>query len=439
MPQDFLMPKLGLTMEEGTILEWLVADGSSVRSGDEVLAIETDKTETYVSVNVDGTLHQTGAVGGTYRCGEPIGWLGIANETAVAIHERRFASPHARRLARDFGVDLAAVNATGPNGRVVGADLQEWSSTSTGSPGSLTADQPSTLPSAPPPSPSARPVTDEARELAELLGVNLAAIELDPIERGITREAVARYVRDRMGGRPAAQTVSARQTTPGSVPLTGMRGTIAKRMHHSLTEMAQLTLHMTAEMGAVAEHRRRRAASIDSLEHRPTLTDYVLAAASRALHDHPMMNSQVDGDFIVTLGDVHLGLAVAVDDGLVVPIIRNANLLGLDAIAKEAARLAALAKARALKPTDLELSTFSVTTLGSLDVDGFTPIVNPPNAGILGVGRLRDELILLNGEIAIAPRLTLSLTWDHRVLDGVPAARFCQSVVAYLASPESLE
>lgn len=216
---------------------------------------------------------------------------------------------------------------------------------------------------------------------------------------------------------------------------TGARGTIAKRMHAALQEMAQLTLMMDAELDAVVEDRKRRQASGSA----PSYTDYIIAAAARALREHPIVNSQVIDAGIALLPEVHVGFAVAVPNGLMVPVVRSADRLDLSSLAAETTRLADLGRTGKLKLTDLEGGTFSVSALGMFGVDAFTPVINPPNTAILGVGRLRDDVVLRDGAVGSVKRLTLSLTWDHRVLDGAPAAAFCQSIVALLADPARLD
>ena len=215
-----------------------------------------------------------------------------------------------------------------------------------------------------------------------------------------------------------------------------MRGTIAKRMSESLNQMAQLTLFMDANLDAVVADRRRRAEAGNA----PSYTDYVIAAAARALRLHPIANSQITDDGVALLPTVHVGMAVALDGGLIVPVITDTAARDLTSLSAETSRLAEAARAGALKLTELEGGTFSVSTLGMFGVDGFTPVINPPNTCILGVGRLRDDLVLdSNGSVISTKRLTLSLTWDHRAFDGAPAAAFGQSIVALLADPAALD
>jgi pyruvate dehydrogenase E2 component (dihydrolipoamide acetyltransferase) len=322
---------------------------------------------------------------------------------------------------------LHQLRGTGPGGRIVSEDVPSAPATAT-----------------------VAVATIAARNLADLLGVDLAAVPVDPVERRITREGVAVYVRSLLGGHAAAPpTAPAPAPAPAlavsmpllqeptdTVRLTGMRGTIARRMHASLQEMAQLTLTMDADMTAVLADRTARKAA-DAVV--PSITDYVVAAAARALTLHSRMNAQVTESGIALLPEVHVGLAVAVDNGLLVPVIRDTAHRDLADLAAETTRLAAAARNGTVSPADLEGGTFSVSALGAYGVDAFTPVINPPNAGILGVGRLRDDVVIDNGAVATVKRLRLSLTWDHRVLDGVPAAEFCRSIVELLADPSRLD
>ena len=483
MATEFLMPKLGLTMEEGTIREWLVPDGAQVQPGTAIMSIETDKVESDVESAVGGRLHHIAAVGDTFPCGAVIALLLDADEpspsarqpagaapdvaapaapaaavatatapaalkaTATAVHAdgRLFISPNARRVAALAGIDVATVRGTGPGGRIVSEDVEEAALQPQA--GRARVDTQVGSGAATPPATTATgahvPATAAARQLADLLGVDLSTVQPDPVDGYITRESVARWVRAKLqpappqaavGTAPSAPT-PALQTPSAVKRLTGMRGTIAKRMHSSLHEMAQLTLTMDADMDAVVADRARRKAEGTA----PGYTDYVVAAAARALRRHPAVNAQVTADGIAQLPDVHVGLAVALDEGLMVPVVRHADRSPLATISAETTRLATAARAGKLGLDDLEGGTFSVTALGMFGVDAFTPVINPPNAAILGVGRLRDDLVLVDGVVASRTRLTLSLTWDHRVLDGAPAAAFCQTIVELLADPAQLD
>ena len=460
MALEVPMPKLGLTMEEATIIEWLVADGDQVDSEQPIMLIETDKTETEVGSPGHGRLHQIGRPGDTFACGELVGLVLAEGEappaspaslaaaatpaiaTVPAAHAapewplppppatgRLLASPNARRVAAERGVALGAVPGTGPGGRIVSEDV-------------LAAPRGGRAV----PVVSAAVATVAARNLADLLGVDLNQVPVDPVERRITRDGVALYVRSLLAGDAAAADTRRVSDTGGSMPLlqeptdtirlSGMRGTIAKRMHASLQDMAQLTLTMDADMTAVLADRAARKAAGESV---PSLTDYVGAAPARALTTHPRINAQVTDSGIALLPEVHVGLAVAVDNGLLVPVVRDAAHRDLADLSAETSRLAAAAREGTISPADLEGGTFSVSALGAYGVDAFTPVINPPNAGILGVGRLRDDVVVDDGQVSTVKRLTLSLTWDHRVLDGVPAAEFCGTIVELLADPSRLD
>jgi len=444
MATEFRMPKLGLTMEEGTIIEWLVDDGQEVSAGDPVLRIETDKTETEVEAPAGGLLRPSGQVGDTFACSELIGWFLAEGEevpaaAAAAPTQQRsggriFASPNARRVAAEKGIDLRTVAGTGPNGRIVSEDLE-------GVPAAPAA--PTPTPVAPAPArvgTGGAPATAAARQLADLLGVDVATVPADAADGRVTREAVAQHVRGLLAAAaepvaPVTDLLPATQPPTEVVPLRGMRGTIAKRMHGSLAEMAQLTLFMDADLDAVVADRAARKESGAA----PGYTDYVIAAAARALARHPRVNSQVTEDGIALLPDVHVGMAVALDEGLIVPVVRDTLGRNLSDLSAETSRLAEAARSGSLDLPDLEGGTFSVSTLGMFGVDGFTPVINPPNTAILGVGRLRDDIVVNDGEVSTSTRITLSLTWDHRVFDGAPAAEFCRTICELLQTPEELD
>lgn len=474
MATEIPMPKLGLTMEEAMILDWLVDDGDVVEQDQPILVIETDKTESEVGSPGSGRIHLIGEPDQVFKCGELIGWLLAEGEQPPAAPEptastpsatatpaartpapaaaapttsvpggRVIASPNARRVAAERGVPLAAVQGTGPGGRVVSEDVEAFRGATTG-PVQLAA-----------PGRARAVATVAARNLADLLGVDLAAVPVDPVEQRITRDMVAVHVRQLLQqltpSAPATPPAADEPVAPeqaAAMPLlqepmetirmAGMRGTIAKRMHASLQEMAQLTLTMDADMTAVlADRAERKAAAPDAAV--PSITDYVVAASAAALVRHPRMNAQVTADGIAVLPEVHVGLAVAVENGLMVPVVTDTTGRDLADLAAETTRLATACREGTVSPGELDGGTFSVSALGAFGVDAFTPVINPPNVGILGVGRLRDDLVLVDGEVRTVKRLTLSLTWDHRVVDGVPAAEFCRTVVELLADPSQLD
>ena len=478
MATEFLMPKLGLTMEEGTITEWFADDGNSITAGEPLLRIETDKTETDVEAAGTGRLHRVGQVGETFACGDRIGWfLGDDEDapvesspaavapaaafapptaaapavapaaspiTSVVNSGRIVASPLTKRLAAERNIDLRTVRGTGPGDRIVAADLENLPAAST----AVASPAPAPVQPTATAGGSGAPATAAARSLADLLGIDLASVPLDPVEQRITKDSVAHHARGliaRSAPSPAAAAPGASGPTSTLPPalqeptrtirLSAMRGTIAKRMHESLRQMAQLTLFMDADLDAVVADRARRKDSGAA----PSYTDYVIAAAARALGQHPLVNSQITDDGVALLPAAHVGMAVALDDGLIVPVIRNTASLDLSSLSVESSRLAHAARQGSLALPDLEGGTFSVSTLGMFGVDGFTPVINPPNTAILGVGRLREDVVMDDGQVGVRTRLTLSLTWDHRAFDGAPAAAFCKTIADLLGDPASLD
>jgi pyruvate dehydrogenase E2 component (dihydrolipoamide acetyltransferase) len=484
------MPKLGLTMEEGTILEWLVEDGTEITQGMAVLRIETDKVESDVESPGAGRFHRVGNQGDTYPCGALIGYLladgeeppvakasaspaPVAAQTSsrvassapiasnVATLPRRegrvFASPNARRVAKELGIDIETVVGSGPEGRITSEDVEE-AHKNPNAPRAVSGSAPSSTPAiavAPILSSSGNVLaTAAARQLAELLGVDLAQVPYDATDGRVTKDGVAAFVRARLTTTQTAskETSSAEKSTTVLAPasqtptsikkISGMRGTIAKRMQSSLQDMAQLTLHMDADLDAIVEDRESRKSSShgdNSSNSLPGFTDYVIAAAARALKLHPIVNSQVTAEGIALLPEIHVSMAVALPEGLIVPVIKNTTSLDLSTLAAETKRLSGAAREGKLGLGELEGGTFSVSTLGMFGVDGFTPVINPPNTAILGVGRLRDDVVVSKkGKVSTVKRMTLSLTWDHRVFDGAPAAEFCKSIVDLLADPSAL-
>jgi pyruvate dehydrogenase E2 component (dihydrolipoamide acetyltransferase) len=484
MSTEFIMPKLGLTMEEGTILEWLVEDGTEITQGMAVLRIETDKVESDVESPGAGRFHRVGNQGDTYPCGALIGYLlaegeeppvaqvnapaaaatpaassapvassaTVASSVAAPRREGRlFASPNARRVAKELGIDIETVVGSGPEGRITSEDVEEAHK----NPSARRATGVPAITVAPILSSNGNVLaTAAARQLAELLGVDLAQVPYDAADGRVTKDSVAAFVRAQLAGSrspsaPATPAPSSTSTststtvlapasqTPTSIKkMSGMRGTIAKRMQSSLQDMAQLTLHMDADLDAIVEDRESRKSSSNNL---PGFTDYVIAAAARALKLHPIVNSQVTAEGIALLPEIHVSMAVALPEGLIVPVIKNTTSLDLASLASETKRLSGAAREGKLGLGELEGGTFSVSTLGMFGVDGFTPVINPPNTAILGVGRLRDDVVVSKkGKVSTVKRMTLSLTWDHRVFDGAPAAEFCKSIVDLLADPSAL-
>jgi pyruvate dehydrogenase E2 component (dihydrolipoamide acetyltransferase) len=389
MPSEIYLVKVGMTMTEGSVEEWYVSDGTTVQQGDMLYRLETEKVNMDVDAETTGIVKHVVGEGTVCEPGDVIGYIYAADESIpdpLPVPEKRSpdevvvvdapepaqrrtpaprraetrvpASPAARRLAREMNVDLAAVEGTGPRGRITTEDVEK---------------------------------------------------------------------------------AAAAASVPGkTVPVRAMRRTIAQRMHESLQSAAQLTMEMTVPMDAAVTLRERLIGEWEARGLRPTYTDLVIAAVARALPDHAPMNSEFRETEIFIHDQIHVGMAVALEDGLVVPVIRHANTLDFESLARESSRLAEKARAGTLSLDDVSGATFTVTALGMFGVDSFTPILNLPQAGILGVNRIYDGVEWEADQPVRRKHMRLSLTWDHRVLDGAPAARFLKRVAELLESPDWL-
>ncbi|MGC0344195.1 dihydrolipoamide acetyltransferase family protein [Streptomyces sp. SLBN-8D4] len=435
---EVLLPKIGLTMQEGTIDEWLVPTGAAVAEGEALLRLATDKVDVDVEAEAGGLFHPLVPAGTTVPAGALIGWLLAEGERppegagepapltgaptaaatdagAPAAHhagDRLLSSPNARRVAAASDVDLTVVRGTGPGGRIVSEDVEEHAA-------ALAVPLP----------PGGGASSPLVRKLAKERGIDLSGVNGTGPGGRIRRadlEAVA----------PAAGTAAAPARSGEVIPLTGMRGTIARRMHASLQEMAQLTHGYEVRMDAVVSLRERlKEEWADSDLPVPSINDFLLKAAALALREHPLLNATVREDGIHLLDDIHLGFAVAVPGGLMVPVIGDAAVLPLTGIADRARALAEAARTGRISPAQLEGATFTVTSLGGYGVDFFTPVINPGNVAILGVGRLRDGVEWADDRPLRTRVLTLSLTFDHRAVDGAPAAEYLRTLGELLSKP----
>ncbi|MCP2242379.1 2-oxo acid dehydrogenase subunit E2 [Lentzea aerocolonigenes] len=459
---EVLLPKIGLSMQEGMIDEWLVATGAVVAEGDALLRLATDKVDVDIEAEAGGIFHPVVPAGTTVPPGALIGWLLAEGEqppdprgtpmsagpaavepvlvgAASAVPTpngaasspngsaaprgaggRLLSSPNARRVAAAADVDLTAVRGTGPGGRIISEDVEEFLAAF---PGGLVAPAP--------PGASASPLV---RKLAKERGIDLSEVN-GTGPGGWIRRADLEAVTPTPAPTPARRTADEPQA--GDVlPLTGMRGTIARRMHASLQEMAQLTHGYEVRMDAVVSLRERlKEEWADGDLPVPSLNDFLLKAAALALRRHPLLNATVREDGIHLLGAIHLGFAVAVPGGLLVPVIEDAEALPLPEIARRSRALAEAAREGRISPAQLEGATFTVTSLGGYGVDFFTPVINTGNVAILGVGRLKDGVEWVDDRPVRTRVLTLSLTFDHRAVDGAPAAEYLRTIGELLRKP----
>ncbi|MDQ8153714.1 MAG: dihydrolipoamide acetyltransferase family protein [Gemmatimonadota bacterium] len=408
MATKVFMEALSPTMEEGRLVKWNVAEGSAVKPGDVLAEVETDKAVMELVARGEGVLRkQLVAEGVTAPVGSLVGVIAGASEDISAL-----------------------LGGTAP------AAAPAPAAAAASAPAAAAAAAPATPAMATPaPATSSGPTKSSplARRLAKETGLDIGAIAgSGPGGRVIKRDIEAAVS---SGSTAAVQ----RPVTPApgadypDTPLTQIRKTIAKRLGESIGPIP--TFYLTAEfdLSRAVEMRAQAAALGDDFK--VSVNDIILKAVATALAAHPEINAHWLGDRIRYFNRVHLGMAVATDDGLIVPVIFDADQKGLREIARESRELAAKARERKLTPEQYTGSTFSVSNLGMMQIDQFTAIINPPECGILAIGALEDTPVVVDGALAIRKRLRVTMSCDHRVIDGAVGARFLQTLRRMLENP----
>lgn len=428
MPVPVIMPKFEMAQESGKVLRWLKQEGEAVTKGEAILEVETDKVAMEVEAPASGTL--VGIRAGpdeVVPIGQPIAYILLPGEVwegapgaspAASPAGAPRATPVAERIAQAHGVDLSAVPGTGPGGRVTKADVEAFLAQRAAE-GKVKA-------------------APAARRLARELGVDLQQVKGTGPGGRIQSEDVRRAAEAlRAGVSPEALEAPARPAIRRRVPLAGMRRIIAERMSRSVREAPQFTVSIDVEMG-------RAMAIVEDLAAwaereggpRVTLTALLVKACAWALRRHPALNATLEGEEILEWEDVNIGVAVAVPEGLVVPVIPEADRRGVWEIARMLEEKVGRAREGRLRPEDVQGGTFTLSNLGMYGIDRFTAILNPPQAGILAVGRVAKRPVVGEGdEVVVRPVATLTLTADHRVIDGAQAAQFMDDLRWVLERP----
>jgi len=384
---EVTMPKFGLTMHEGTIQRFFKAAGELVNAGEPLYEVETEKVLYEVEAPASGSLAMIlFDEGATVECG-----------VAVAV-------------IAETGEDVAAV-----------AARYEKSTAQSPNHGSPVTPQPGNASATVANAGLRRTASPVARKLASELGVNLDKVEGTGPGGRITREDVERASNSSKKVQPP---ISAAALSADRIALRGARKVIAERMHQSLHASAQITITAEADVTPATEFRARQSRDFDF-----SYTDMMIHSVARALMRHPRMNARLEGAEIVLNASANIGIAVALDEGLIVPVVQRAESKSLQEIAVESRALGERARSGSLKLEDVHGGTFTITNLGMFGIDAFTPILNPGETGILGVGRIVEKPAVFNGAITKRAMIWLSLTFDHRVVDGVPAAEFLQTVI----------
>jgi pyruvate dehydrogenase E2 component (dihydrolipoamide acetyltransferase) len=451
---QIVMPKLGLTMTEGNLTQWRKAEGDEVKQGEILFEFESEKSVLEFECPADGTLsRQLVAEGQTVPCGTPVAVLettqvqggrdaGVQGGKGAGVHGSNLpqpadqavelpgatsrqspglqapisATPAAKRRARELGVDLSVINGRGPQGRIHLADVEATARSATAA---LAREA----------------ITPMAKRLASDLNVDLAQISGSGPGGRVIKADVLRATL----AQPEAVTQQAKPAN--TQPLTGVRGVIAHRMSESAFTAPHVTLFAEADASALVQARNQLNAEL-AQRVQPVKLSYnalLIAIVARSLRDHPKLNACIVDDEIHYYADVNVALAVDTERGLLVPVIRNADQLDLVTIQQCGDDLIQRALAGKSLPDDLTGGTITITNLGMFDIDGFTPIINQPQAAILGVGRIVSRPVVGAGdEIVAREMVTLSLSFDHRIVDGGPAARFLQRVRQLVERPFGL-
>ena len=434
MARDVVMPRLGWTMETGTVVEWLKQSGDPIEAGELLLSVESDKAITEVEALDSGIVYvpPDSPVGIEVPVGAIVGFIlapnedpptsGLGNTTAAAklapaqtaslpqqppgtppsANPAATASPRARRVASELGVDLAFVTGTGKDGRIRESDVRAVVSEREIDKGPR--------------------VSPSVRRLAEASGVDLSQVPSSGPAGRITRADLK-----------ALQN----QQLPGTgVPMSAFRRAISERMSAGVHDAAPVTLTTEVDVRNLVGVRESIKRDSDGIV--PSYNDLLVKLTALALRTHPNLNASLHESEIVEHDNINIGLAVDTDRGLLAPVVTDADARSVIEIAATSHDLIERARSGAITRQELIGATFTLTNLGMYGIDAFTPIINLPECAVLGVGRIVHKPVVTDvgtETIGVRPMMALSLTFDHRVVDGAPAARFLQTVAAMIAQP----
>ena len=392
MATNVIMPALGVAQQTGTLLKWFKTEGQSVSKGEPLMEIETDKATVEIEAPGSGVLTQVIAkAGDEVPVGQTIGLILAPGEAVPMKQKAAAAAPFPPPLPQGKGSGEGRLPVTTPRAETA---IRPASGRVLASP--------------------------KARRIAREQGIDLKSLRGSGPEGSVLAEDVLRVT-------PAATilaTVAA--TSDKIVPLSPMRRIVGERMRQSKQTAPHFYLTMDIDMTGVSNLRAARKEHVK--DGAPSLNDFILQACARALKDFPSVNASFTEHGIKLYADINLGMAVALEEGLVVPVIRNADRLSLTELAAHSRELADKALRKKLLPRDYEGGTFTVSNLGMLGVDSFIAIINPPQSAILAVGRVAPRIVAEEGMFAIKPVMTATLSADHRVVDGAIAARFLKHV-----------
>ena len=445
MAKVIVMPKLGLTMTEGTVSKWLKGEGDAVKDGEDLFEVETDKLTNTIKATDSGTLLKiVAAEGETVACLKPVAVIGEPGEDYAALlggeapaapkvteaaaaavasavaaggaavraaGERVLASPAAKKLAKSLGIDIALVAGTGPKGRVTEEDVKNYRPAEA-------------APAAAPEEPKVK-ASPLAAKVAADVGVDLKDV---PAHGRVLAADILAAVQK------GASTPAEEKPREETVPMNGMRKAIARNMLNSHMTSPTVTFNLGVDMTELKKLREQ----LKSEDIKVSYTDILVKVVAVALTEFPLLNCSVEDNKIIYKHYVNMGVAVALDNGLVVPNVPDADKKSLTEISAEVKELAKLAREGGLPMDRLTGGTFTITNLGMYGIESFSPIINQPEVAILGVNTMEDKVVVVDGEICVRPIMNLSLTADHRVVDGSVAAQFLQRIKKLMEKPALL-
>jgi pyruvate dehydrogenase E2 component (dihydrolipoamide acetyltransferase) len=448
MATKVFMEALSPTMEEGRLVKWLKNEGDAVKSGEALAEVETDKAIMELVARGDGVLRKRLInEGDTAPVGTLAGVIATADENIDALIAGAAPAPAAGAPAP---AQVVATTQESAGASSVPRKPSESQGEASTPPQQKVADVPPApvaREAGPPPgpAPSAAPATGDvrssplARRLASERGLDLHSVQgSGPNGRIIKRDIEAAAAAGVAVQRPAAAAAPSGPVIPREgdfhdEPLTNIRKTIARRLGESIGPIP--TFYLTAEFDLSRVMEMRKAMAELGDQFKVSVNDVLLKATAVALSQHPEVNAHWLGDKIRYHNRVHLGMAVATDDGLIVPVIWDADRKRMSEISREAKELAKRARERKLRPEEFTGSTFSVSNLGMFGIDQFTAIINPPEAGILAIGTSEEKLVVVNGEAVVRNRVRVTMSCDHRIIDGAVGAKFLQTLRRLIENP----
>ena len=428
MAELFLMPKLGMDMEEGTIVKWLKAEGAAVKKGEALAEIETDKSTVEVESPAEGTILKLYYEEGTEKpCGTPIAVIGQPGEEipAPADKDGKPAGEEKAEAAPAPAPAAQAPAAAAPAAPVFAAPPAP----------AFAAPVFAAPPAAAALTPGGRiRSTPRARRLAEKNDIPLAAVKGSGSEGRILEADVRRFMES--GGAAAAGAARLRRVPAETVqPASKIRKVTARRMFQSLSTTAQINHRVDVNMANLLSFREQINKKYEAQGVKISIVDLLTAVCAKALIENPQANAYWSPDGIRLHNYANVGIAVDTPNGLVVPVVKEADVMSLPEISAASKALIAKARDGKLTPDDMSGGTFTISNLGMFGIDSFTAILNPPESCILAVGRMADKVVAEKGQIVIRPMMNLCLTYDHQIIDGADAARFLKTIRDLLENP----